>query len=61
MFYGWTAKTADIGNSIRLILIPSSFFVLEGMIQKEVTIWSDFLSEAMLWIPEVEMVDSVDE
>ena len=33
----------------------------EDKIQKQVTTCSDFLSEAMLWIKEVEMVDSVDE
>ena len=41
---------------------PASFFVLEDKIRNHVTlICSDFTSEAMLWIKEVEMVDSVDE
>ena len=40
---------------------PSTFFMLEDKIQNPVSSCSGFPSEAMLWIKEVEMVDSVDE
>ena len=45
--HGRTAKTANIGIVIRFTT--------------QVTTCSDFPSDAMLWITEVEMVDSVDE
>ena len=40
---------------------PSSFLVWGARFKKQVSSGSDFSSEAMLWIKEVEMVDSVDE
>ena len=40
---------------------PSSFLYWKIRFKNEVTTCSDFPSEAMLWIKEVEMVDSVDE
>ena len=47
-FYGWTAKT-------------QSFLVWKIRFKNQVTTCSDFPSEAMLWIKEVEMVDSLEE
>ena len=40
---------------------PQTFFVWKIQFQTQVTTCSDFPSEAMLWIKEVEMVDSQDE
>ena len=40
---------------------PSSFLVWKTRFKTEVSSGSDFPSEAMLWIKEVEMVDSLDE
>ena len=40
---------------------PSSFVVWKTRFKTQVSSGSDFPSEAMLWIKEVEMVDSVDE
>ena len=40
---------------------PQSFFVWTIRFNNQVTNCSDFPSEAMLWIKEVEMVDSGDE
>ena len=40
---------------------PSTSSCFEENIHNEVTICSDFPSEAILWIEEVEMVDSVDD
>ena len=59
-FYGWTAKTADIGNAIQQIPNPQSFLVWESRFKNQVTTCSDFPSDAMLWIKEVQMVDSLD-
>ena len=58
--YGWTAKTANFGTSIwQIPLIPNNSW-LRGYDSKiKVTTCSDFPSEAMLWIKEVEMVNSV--
>ena len=42
-------------------LNPSSFLVWKTRFKTQVSNGSDFPSEAMLWIKEVEMVDSVDE
>ena len=42
-------------------LNPQSFLVWKVRFKNQVTICSDFPSEAMLWIKEVEMVDSLDE
>ena len=57
-FYGWTAKTADIGASVRKM---STFQCLETSFKTQISSCSDVPSEAMWWIKEVEMVDSVDE
>ena len=54
-FYGWTAKTATKFPS------PQSFLVWNTRCKNHVTTCSDFPSEAMLWIKEVEMVDSLEE
>ena len=59
-FYGWTAKTANIKAAIRFPN-PQLFWVWEIRFKNQVTTCSDFPSDAMLWIKEVEMVDSVDE
>ena len=40
---------------------PSSFLVWETRFKTQVSSGSDFPSEAMLWIKEVELVDSVDD
>ena len=40
---------------------PQSLFGVENRFKNQVTTCSDFPSEAMLWIKEVEMVDSLDE
>ena len=40
---------------------PSSFLCWKIRFKTQVTTWSDSPSEAMLWIKEVEMVDSLDE
>ena len=40
---------------------PQSFLVWKIRFKNQVTTCSDFLSDAMLWIKEVEMVDSLDE
>ena len=40
---------------------PSSFSCWKIRFRNQVTTWSDVPSEAMLWIKEVEMVDSFEE
>ena len=40
---------------------PASFLVWKTRFKTQVSNGSDFPSEAMLWIKEVEMVDSLDE
>ena len=58
-FYGWTAKTANLGTAIRQIPYSTFIFMLEDKIQKQkMTSCSDFPSKAMSWITEVKMVDS---
>ena len=58
--HGWTAKTANIGAAIRQI--PYSTFIFYMLrFKNQVTFCSVFPSEAMLWVKEVEMVDSVDD
>ena len=42
-------------------LIPASFSVWKTRFKTQVSIGSDFPSAAVLWIKEVEMVDSLDE
>ena len=60
-FYGWTAQTANTGTAIRQTLNPQPFLVWKIRFKNQVTTCSDFPSEAMLWIKEVEMVDSLEE
>ena len=60
-FYGWTAKTANIGTWIWQIPHAFNVFMLEDTIKNQVTTCSDFPSEGILWIKEVETVDSVDD
>ena len=55
-FCGWTAKRAIFGAAI-----VHNFWVWKIRFQNQETICSDFPLEAMLWITEVEMVDSLDE
>ena len=59
--HGQKAKTANIGAAIRLIPIPHSFLCWKIRFKNQVTTCSDFPSDAMLWINEVETVDSLDE
>ena len=40
---------------------PQSFLVWNTRLKNQVTTCSDFPSDAMLWVKEVEMVDSLDE
>ena len=42
-------------------LAPQSFLVWKTRFKNHVTTCSDFPSDAMLWVKEVEMVDSLDE
>ena len=60
-FHGWTAKTADIETSIQQIPQSPIIFCWKTRIRSQMTACSDFPSEAMLWIKEVEMVDSLEE
>ena len=57
--YSWTAKTADIGTAIQQFH-PSTFSCWKIRFKNQVNTCSNFPSEAMLWIEEVEMVDAVD-
>ena len=57
----WTAKTTDIGTSVWETPTPSSFVYWKIRFKTEVSACSDFPLDAMLWMKEVEMVDSVDE
>ena len=60
--HGPTAKTANIGIAIRQKFpYPQSLLVWKFRFKTQVTTCSDFPSDAMLWIKEVEMVDSLDE
>ena len=58
---GRTAETADVGITIRQIPYSSSFLAWTTRFKTQVSNGSDFPSKAMLWIKEVEMVDSMDE
>ena len=60
-FYGWTAKTANIGGAIRQFPNPQSFLTWKTRFKDQVTTCSDFPSEATVWIKEVETVDSFEE
>ena len=59
--HGRTAKTASNGIAIRQIPYPQSFLVWKIRFKNQVTNCYDFPSDAILWIKEVEMVDSLDE
>ena len=56
-----TARTANIGASVRQIPTPSTFSCWKLRFKTQVSACSSSPSEAMSWIKEVEMVDSVDE
>ena len=62
-FYVWTAKTTNIGAAVRQNPQSTIIFGVEDTMQKssDHLTCSDFPSEAMLWIEEVETVDSVEE
>ena len=60
-FDGCTAKTVNVGVAIRQIPNPKSVLVWRVRFNNQVIACSDFPSEAMLRIGEVEMVDSLDE
>ena len=60
-FYGWAAKTAVSELQFDNFHAPSSFLCWKIRFKNQVTSCSDFPSEAMLWIKEVEMVDSMEE
>ena len=53
--------TANVGAAIDKFPDPQSFSVWKIRFKTQVTACSDFPSEAMLWIKEVEMVDSLDD
>ena len=59
----WSRRTttADFGSSFRQIHHTSNIRLLEIRFKTEVCTCSQFLTEAMQWIKEVEMVESVDE
>ena len=59
-FYGCTAETADIGASVRFPIL-STFPCWKIRCKIQMSSCSDFLSEDMSSIKEVEMADSVDE
>ena len=52
-FHGWTAKTADIGASVRQIHLSIITYLLEDKIQKPSKFLFRFPSDALLWIKEV--------
>ena len=60
-FFGWTAKTTNMGTAIRQISYSTFIFGVEIRFKNQVTTCSVLPSDAMLWIKEVEMVDSLDE
>ena len=53
--------TADLRSSFRQIPTPATFACWKIRFKTEVCICSQFPTEAMLWINEVEMVESVDD
>ena len=55
--YGWTAKTAKMGAAIRQIPYSTSTLQWKIRFKNQVTTYSDFPSDTMLWINEVEMVE----
>ena len=48
-------------NSTNSLLHPQSFLVWKILFKNQVTTCSEFPSDAMLWIKEVEMVDSLED
>ena len=54
-------KTADLGASFRLILHTFDVFMLEVKIQNPSKCLFQFSSEALFWIKEVKMIDSVED
>ena len=54
-------KTANIGIAIRQIPNPLSFSVWKIRLKTQETSCSDFPSDALFWIKDVEMVDSLEE
>ena len=59
--WGRPTTTADLTSSFRQIPTPATFVCWKIRFKTEVCICSQFLTEAMLWIKEVELVDSVDD
>ena len=57
----WTSKTAFGGTSIRQLPVSTIILGVEKRFKNQVTTCSDFPSDAMLWIKQVEMVDSLEE
>ena len=55
-FYGWTAKTANIGTAVREIPYSTFIFGVENTILESSDCLFLFPSDAMLRIKEVEMV-----
>ena len=53
--------TADFGSSFRQFPTPATFACWKKRFKTEVCTCSQFLTKAMQWIKEVEMVDSVDD
>ena len=52
---------ADLRSSFRQIPTPATFACWKMRFKTEVCTCSQFPTEAMLWVKEVEMVDSVDD
>ena len=59
--WGRPTTTADFRSSYRQIPHASNICLLEDEVKTEVCTCSQFPTEAMLWIKEVELVDSVDD
>ena len=59
--WGGPTKTADFGSSFCLFFTPTTFACWKIRFTTEVCICSHFPSEALLWIKEVELVESMDE
>ena len=57
-FHGWTARQQI--SDLQYSVLHIHFYVGRWRFKNHVTTCSDFPSEAMLWINEMEMVDSVD-
>ena len=59
--WGRPRKTADFGSSLWLVPYTSDVCLLEDKVQDWGMYWITIPTEAMQWIKEMEMVDSVDE